>query len=85
MYGVKIEFTDKSQPDYWIKFQKYIDKVSHGAYNTAVSMTYSELQRFNGMLNPYYAYRSGVDTLHFMTKEKHDKFINKWSNYEHIE
>lgn len=83
MYGIKIEFTGNSQPEYWLKFQKYIDKVSNGEYNTAVSMLYSELRRFGGMLNPYYAYRSGVETLHFMTEDQFNQFVEKWSNYEH--
>lgn len=85
MYGIKIEFTDKTQPVFWINFQKHIDKVSNGDYNNKISLTFSELQRFNGMLNPYYAYRAGVDTLHFMTREQHNQFVEKWSNYEHIE
>jgi len=84
MQGIKVEFTDNTKPDYWSNFQRYIDNVSNGDYNTRVSLTYSELQRYRGMLNPYYAYRSGVDTLHFMTREQHDQFIAKWSEYEHI-
>lgn len=83
MYGIKIEFTDKTQPEYWIKFQKYVDNASNGDYTRIVAMTYSELQRFGGMINPLYAYRSGVDTLHFMTEDNFNQFVEKWSSYEH--
>jgi hypothetical protein len=84
MQGYKTEFTDTSKPAYWRNFEAYL-MASTNDYSTYVSHMYSELQKHDGMLNPYYCYKSGVDTLHFMTKEKHDKFINKWSNYEHIE
>jgi|688.fasta_scaffold07873_7 hypothetical protein len=83
MYGIKVEFTDKTQPIYWSNFQSYVLKSTNSNYSAMVSLTYHELQRFGGMLNPLYAYRSGVNTLHFMTNEQFTQFVEKWSNYEH--
>lgn len=84
MHGIKIEFTDETQPIYWSNFQKYIDTASNGDYPTKISLMYSELQQYGGMLNPYYAYKSGVDTLHFMSTDNCEQFISKWRAYEHL-
>lgn len=83
MYGIKVEFTDETQPTYWVNFKSHVVNSTQGNYPAMIAMIYSELQRFGGMLNPLYAYRAGVDTLHFMTIEQHYQFIEKWSTNEH--
>lgn len=81
MQGIKIEFTDETCPTYWKKFRKYLTKTSNDNYSTYVSNLYHELRQYGCILNPLYAYRSGVDTLHFNNLENYSKFVEFWNNY----
>jgi hypothetical protein len=84
MNGIKISFTPENPPKYWKNFTDKVKEQHKNDYSAYFSTMMGELNKFDGILNPLFAYSTKTNTLYFKSQEKFQEFVAKWEQNEHI-